>query len=165
MDHVDRHELTDLVARLGRLLDEKRFGEVRTVFTEDASVATASGAVQGIDALVEKARRIRPPGVFTQSFITNPLIDVDGDTATITANLLAVFVGRPEGRGRLFAERYHLTAARTPQGWRISRVEGVPLWEATLPEVTPFHPDVVPHPDVAPQADMDTTADRSRSKR
>jgi hypothetical protein len=37
MDHVDRHELTDLLARLGRCLDEKRFGEVRTVFTEDAS--------------------------------------------------------------------------------------------------------------------------------
>ena len=107
---------------------------MRTVFTEDASVSTASGAVQGIDALVEKARRIRPAGVFTQSFITNPLIDVAGDTATIGANLLAVFVGRPDGR--LFGERYHLTAVRTPRGWRISRVEGVPLWEATLPEIT-----------------------------
>jgi hypothetical protein len=140
MDHIDRHELTDLAARLGRCLDEKRFDEVRTVFTEDASVSTASGAVQGIDAIVEKARKIRPAGVFTHSFITNPLIDVDGDTATMTANLLAVFVGQPEGRGRLFGERYHLAAVRTPRGWRISRVEGVPLWEATLPEVTPFHP-------------------------
>ncbi|GAA4069521.1 nuclear transport factor 2 family protein [Actinomadura miaoliensis] len=151
MDHVDRHELTDLVARLGRCLDEKRFREVRTVFTDDASVSTASGAVQGIDALVEKARRVRPAGVFTQSFITNPLIDVDGDTATITANLLAVFVGQPEGGGRFFGERYHLTAARTPRGWRISRVEGVPLWEAPLPEITPFHPD-------AAQAATGTTA-------
>ena len=141
MAHADRHALTDLAARLGRFLDQKRFGEVRTIFTEDASVATASGAVRGIDAIVEKARRIRPAGVFTQSFITNSLIDVDGDTATIVANLLAVFVGQPEGRGRLVGERYHLTAARTPQGWRISRVEGAPLWEAELPEVTPFHPD------------------------
>ncbi|WP_433467816.1 nuclear transport factor 2 family protein [Spirillospora sp. CA-128828] len=110
--------------------------------------------VQGIDALVEKARRIRPAGVFTQSFITNPLIEVDGDTATIAANLLAVFVGQPEGRGRLFAERYHLNAARTRRGWRISGVEGVPWWEAALPEVTPFHADV-------PRADADTAADRS----
>src|SRR3712207_2808904 len=105
MESTDRHELTDLVARLGRLLDEKRFAEVLTVFTEDASVATASGAVQGTGALVEKARRIRPAGVFTQSFITNALIDVDGDTAAITANLLAVFVGQPEGAGRLVGER------------------------------------------------------------
>ncbi|WP_433477693.1 nuclear transport factor 2 family protein [Spirillospora sp. CA-142024] len=144
-----------MVARhLGRLLDEKRFGEVRTIFTEDASVSTASGAVQGIGALVEKARRIRPAGVFTQSFITNPLIEVDGDTATIAANLLAAFVGQPEGRGRLFAERYHLHATRTRQGWRISRVEGVPLWEAALPEVTPFHTDV-------PRSDADSAAARS----
>ncbi|MBE3015765.1 nuclear transport factor 2 family protein [Microbispora sp. NEAU-D428] len=155
MDHVDRHELTDLVARLGRLLDEKRLGEARTVFTEDASVATASGAVRGIDALVEKALRIRPAGVFTQSFITNPLIEVDGETAKITANLLAVFVGQPEGRGKLFGERYQLTAVRTPRGWRISRVEGVPLWEATLSEITPFHPAV-------PRADMGTAASGSK---
>ncbi|MEU6409224.1 nuclear transport factor 2 family protein [Microbispora sp. NPDC046933] len=40
---TDRYELSDLVARLGRLLDEKRLGDVRTVFTEDASVATAIG--------------------------------------------------------------------------------------------------------------------------
>ncbi|WP_285493871.1 nuclear transport factor 2 family protein [Actinomadura sp. NBRC 104425] len=141
MDHLDRHELTDLVARLGRCLDEKRFAAMRTVFTEDASVGTASGAAHGIDAIVEKAGRIRPDGVSTQSFITHPLIKVDGDTATITANLLAVFVGRPEGGGRLFGERYHLTAARTPHGWRISRVESVPLWEAPLPEITSLPPD------------------------
>ncbi|GAA3508310.1 nuclear transport factor 2 family protein [Actinomadura keratinilytica] len=141
MDHVDYHALTDLVARLGRCLDDKRFGEMRTVFTEDASVGTASGVARGIDAIVEKAGRVRPDGVFTQSFITNPLIEVDGDTATITANLLAVFVGRPEGGGRLFGERYDLTAARTPQGWRISRVESVPLWEAPLTEIASLHPD------------------------
>ncbi|MFI6517998.1 nuclear transport factor 2 family protein [Spirillospora sp. NPDC050679] len=80
MDHAGRHELTDLAARLGRRLDEKRFEEVRTVFTEDASISTAGG--------------------------TDPLIEVDGDTATIAA-----FVNRPGGRGRLFAERYRLTAA------------------------------------------------------
>jgi hypothetical protein len=44
MDRHDRHEITDLVARLGRCPDEKRFGEVRSIFTEDASIATASGA-------------------------------------------------------------------------------------------------------------------------
>lgn len=138
MDQSDRHELTDLVARLGSFLDEKRFGEARSVFTEDAAIATASGAVRGIEALVDKAQKVRPAGMFTQSFITNPLIDVKGDTATITANLLVAFVGQPAGQGRLFAERYHLTATRTQPGWRLSQVEGVPLWEAPLPEVTTF---------------------------
>lgn len=138
MNDNDRHELTDLVNRLGNLLDEKRFSHARTVFTEDASVSTASGAVQGIDALVIKAQGVRPAGVFTQSFITNLRIDVEGDTATISANLLVSFIEQPEGRGRLFAERYHLTATRTTLGWRISQVEGVPLWEANLPEVTVF---------------------------
>ncbi|UCM87414.1 nuclear transport factor 2 family protein [Streptomyces marincola] len=141
MDDADRHQLTDLVSRLGRCLDQKRFGDLRAVFVEDASVATAGGTVLGIDAIVEKARAARPADVMTQSFATNPLIEVDGGTATITANLLVAFVGRPEGRGRLFAERYHLAAARTPRGWRVSRVDGVPLWEAALPEVTRFDAD------------------------
>ncbi|MFC9970345.1 hypothetical protein ACFVH6_05520 [Spirillospora sp. NPDC127200] len=39
-------------------------------------------------------------------------------------------------------DRHELTAVRTPRGWRVSRVEGVPLWEAALPEVASFPSDV-----------------------
>lgn len=130
-------ELTDLVFRLGRALDEKRLGDLRDIFTEDASVGTATGAARGIDALVEKAASARPDGVFTQTFIANPIVEVDGDTARISANLLAVIVGPPPG-GRLFGEGYHLTAVRTPAGWRISRVEGVPLWDAEIGSLKPL---------------------------
>ncbi|MGP4022979.1 nuclear transport factor 2 family protein [Actinomadura sp. 3N407] len=123
----DRQELTELVGRLGLWLDEKQFDEGRAVFTEDAEVHTPGGVAEGVDALAAQARRHHT--VPTQHFITNPLIDVDGDRATIGANLLVVFAH--EGGPRLLGERYELEAARTEAGWRISRVQARPIWEVT----------------------------------
>ncbi|MCO5995048.1 nuclear transport factor 2 family protein [Actinoallomurus rhizosphaericola] len=130
MGRSDHALLFDLVNRLGLWLDEKRFDEARTVFTEDATADTAGGSVRGIDALAAQARRSHPPEVVTQHFITNPLIAVDGDRATIDANLLVVFAG-PAQR-RILGERYRLEAARTPDGWRLSRVAADPVWETAV---------------------------------
>ncbi|WP_169744382.1 nuclear transport factor 2 family protein [Spirillospora albida] len=121
----DRHELTDLVTRLGLWLDEHRFDEARTVFTEDAEARTPGGTARGLDALVRQASRNH--GVPTQHFITNPLIEIDGEEATIRANLLVVFAG--EGERRVLGERYDLRARRTAAGWRLSRVGVRPIWD------------------------------------
>ncbi|MEV5751015.1 nuclear transport factor 2 family protein [Actinoallomurus sp. NPDC052308] len=119
--------LIDLVTRLGRWLDDKRFDEARTVFTEDATADTLGGSVRGVDALAAQARRNHPADVATQHFITNPLIEVDGDRATIDANLLVVFASSTDRR--VLGERYRLEAARTPDGWRIRRVAARMIWE------------------------------------
>ncbi|WP_433178709.1 nuclear transport factor 2 family protein [Actinoallomurus sp. CA-150999] len=127
MERTDSAELVALVTRLGIWLDEKRFDEARTIFTEDAAADTAGGSVRGVDALAAQARRSHPADVATQHFITNPRIEVDGDRATIDANLLVVFAA-PTGQ-RILGERYRLEAARTAGGWRISRVAASPIWE------------------------------------
>ncbi|TDD91710.1 nuclear transport factor 2 family protein [Actinomadura rubrisoli] len=127
MELSDRYELTDLVGRLGRWLDEKQFDDARTVLTEDVEVRTAGGASRGVDVVAEQARRNHQ--VPTQHFITNPLIEVDGDRAAISANLLVVFA-HEDGR-RVLGEIYELEAARTADGWRISRVQARPIWEGT----------------------------------
>ncbi|MFG2088716.1 nuclear transport factor 2 family protein [Spirillospora sp. NPDC048824] len=121
----DRRELTELVSRLGLWLDDKSFDEGRALFTEDAEAHTLGGVAKGVDALVAQARRNHT--VPTQHFITDRLIDVDADQATIRANLLVVFAH--EGGPRLLGERYELVAARTEGGWRISRVQARPIWE------------------------------------
>ncbi|MEV5705353.1 nuclear transport factor 2 family protein [Actinoallomurus sp. NPDC052274] len=127
MERNDHALLSDLVNRLGLWLDEKRFDEARTVFTEDATADTLGGSVQGIDALAAQARRSHPADVATQHFITNPLIEVDGDRATIDANLLVVFASSTDRR--VLGERYRLEAARTPDGWRIRRVAARKIWD------------------------------------
>ncbi|MDL4816676.1 nuclear transport factor 2 family protein [Actinomadura opuntiae] len=122
---MDNDALTELVGRLGRWLDDKLFDDTRAVFTEDAEVTTPGGTSTGADALAAQARRNHT--VPTQHFITNPLIEVDGDRAAIDANLLVVFAN--DGGPRVLGERYALEAARTPDGWRISKVRSRVVWE------------------------------------
>ncbi|QKW40021.1 nuclear transport factor 2 family protein [Actinomadura sp. NAK00032] len=121
----DRQQLSTLVSRLGRWLDDKSPGDGRDLFTEDAEAHTLGGVSKGVDALVEQARRNHQ--VPTQHFITDPLVDVDGDRAEISANLLVVFVR--ESGPRMLGERYELETVRTRDGWRISRVQARPIWE------------------------------------
>jgi hypothetical protein len=121
----DRYEVSDLVSRLGLWLDEKSPEAGRRLFTKDAEAHTSGGVAKGVDALIEQAKKNHR--VPTQHFITNPIIDVDGDQATIGANLLVVFAH--EGGPRILGERYELKAARTGGGWRISRVQAQQIWE------------------------------------
>ncbi len=43
----DRFELTELVSRLGRFLDERRWDEAPALFTADATASTPGGTAQG----------------------------------------------------------------------------------------------------------------------
>ncbi|WP_433242866.1 nuclear transport factor 2 family protein [Actinomadura nitritigenes] len=125
MEQRDRDELTDLIGRLGLWLDGKHFDDPRAVFTEDAEVTTPGGTSKGADALAAQARRNHT--VPTQHFVTNPLIEIDGDRAAIGANLLVVFAH--EDGPRVLGERYDLQAARTPDGWRVAGVRSSLIWD------------------------------------
>jgi SnoaL-like domain len=82
----------------------------------------------GVDRVAEQARRNHV--VPTHHVITNVLIDLDGDRATVAANLILTFIGGGDGSGPLtqIGERYRFGAARTSDGWRFSRVEASPIW-------------------------------------
>ena len=131
---VDRNAITDLVSRLGLWLDEKLFDEARSIFTEDATGEFPSGPVQGVELLADQARRNHSDFERTQHAITNVLIDLDGDRATVRANLIATFVHRADAPGSHFAigERYRFEVVRTPEGWRFSRLEVTPVWRSGI---------------------------------
>jgi hypothetical protein len=89
---ADRADLADLLARQGRWLDEQRFDGAASIFTEDATIRTQSGQSQGLQALTAQARRIHASFAATQHVTSGVLIDIDGDRATMRANLIATFV-------------------------------------------------------------------------
>jgi len=122
---ADRRALEALVGRLGRWLDDGApAAAARSLFTPDVVVRTAGGRAEGLDAVVaQAARNHRVP---TQHLIANPLVALDGDRATIDANLLVAFA-RAEGT-ELLGERYALEARRTGDGWRLARVAATPVW-------------------------------------
>lgn len=133
----DRAELTDLVSRQGRWLDERLFDDSAAVFTNDATARTPGGEAAGIEALTAQARRNHTRFARTQHLTSNILIDLDGDRATVGANLLVHFTGDEATAEPVLSmgERYRFEAVRTPAGWRFSRVEVTPVWRSgSLPQ-------------------------------
>jgi hypothetical protein len=129
---ADRADLADLLARQGLWLDEQRFDDAATIFTEDATVHTQSGQSQGLQALTAQAHRVHADFAAVQHVTSGVLIDIDGDRATVRANLIATFVrdaAAPEPAAAI-GERYRFEAVRTPQGWRFSRLEVTPVWRS-----------------------------------
>jgi len=142
----DRTEITDLVYRLGICLDEGRFDDLRELVVEDATVRTPGGRSEGREALIAQARRNHPADQGSQHVVTNVLVDLDGDRAKVRANLV-VHITTPDDaptdapapppRGTI-GEVYRFELTRTPEGWRFSRIETVPLWvSGTLPTPPP----------------------------
>ncbi|MVU83268.1 DUF4440 domain-containing protein [Nocardia sp. ET3-3] len=134
-DLADKFEITELVHRLGRALDEGDWDELAALYTPDATAQTPGGLAVGRTALVTQASRNHSPDRRIQHVISGILIDLDGDTAKVRANLLAVFAWGPAqdptlgSQPRLtLGEVYRFTAARTPDGWQLSSVASAPVW-------------------------------------
>jgi 3-phenylpropionate/cinnamic acid dioxygenase small subunit len=125
-DLNDRREIADLVSRLGLWLDEGRFAEAPSILVDDVSVDTPGGHAEGIERVVAQAQR-NHQYAHLQHVITNVLVDLDGDRASVRANLVVTFAN--DAIVSQQGERYRFDARRTPDGWRLSRIEVVPLWK------------------------------------
>jgi len=133
---VDHHDITDLVYRLGMSLDEGHFDELRSLFIEQATARTPGGTAEGREALIAQASRNHTPDDRIQHVITNVLVDLEGDRASVRANLVVRFASVAGADEAAFApavqftlgEVYRFAAVRTPEGWRFSSVETIPVW-------------------------------------
>ena len=113
---IDRQDITDLISRLGLWLDgDTTLEQARAILAEDVSIATPGGVQQGIEGTVEQARGNHQ--VRTQHVISNVLIDLDGARATAGANSIITFPDRTS------IGRYAFETRRTPDGWRLTRIE------------------------------------------
>lgn len=140
---VERDEIARLVHRLGAALDEGRFDDLRNLFVDDAVARTPGGVAEGIDALVAQAARNHAPDDGIQHLISGVLVDRAGDRATVRANLVVTFARRNPGAAApsplggeapsALGEVYRFAARRTPDGWRLARVETVPVWVSHAP--------------------------------
>lgn len=132
-DMLDRQQITALVDRLGRALDEGRFDDLRAIYTPDAIAKTPGGTAEGRDALIAQASRNHTADKRIQHVISNVLVDVRGNAADVRANLIATFAPAP-ANGTIpqpqytLGEIYRFDAVRTAEGWRLSRVQTTPIW-------------------------------------
>ncbi|MBF6255247.1 nuclear transport factor 2 family protein [Nocardia farcinica] len=129
-DLADRAELSELVARHSVWVDEG-FADTDRLFTADVEVSSPRGEAHGIaelDALVRKGHAVCARTLHTKG---NLVIEIDGDTATVRAHDLAVFV-IDDTTEAVAAGIHHYRARRTAEGWRFDRlvVSPVALTEA-----------------------------------
>ncbi|MEV0829787.1 nuclear transport factor 2 family protein [Nonomuraea rubra] len=132
---TDRTDVTQLIYRLYACMDEGRFADLTAVFSPAISVRTPGGLASGRDAVIAQASRNHSTAERVQHFVHNPLVEVDGDHATVRADVIVTFTpgdtpeGRPAPEPRYtLSERFRYEATRSPGGWRLSRVDGTPVW-------------------------------------
>lgn len=134
---VDRAELGGLIDRYMITLDTadgpgRDVGWYRTMFTDDVRMTFPVGAHRGVSGLPEFQRAATVRWKVTHHLSANHVVDVDGDRAGISAQLLATHVEHdsPAGPQRTFhiGGRYRADAVRTPAGWRISDLSFVVVW-------------------------------------
>lgn len=128
----DRLDITDLFARWARLLEEKRWDDAGTVFSDDVLLHTprvGDSAIHGLADAIAYLHQVSAQGAGrSQHFTTDILIEVDGDTASATANSLVYFFrdGEPAHMSSGLSLTY--AAVRTPNGWRFSELTTQHLW-------------------------------------
>jgi ketosteroid isomerase-like protein len=124
----DRLQIAELLATYTHAIDSRDFDLVAWCFTEDATLDyTASGGPrarrhEAVAWLAEGLSAI----AFTQHYVTNQRITLDGDSATSHAYFLhpLSIPGRPEPV--LMGGTYLDQLRRTDEGWRITeRVQGL----------------------------------------
>jgi hypothetical protein len=132
----DRLELMDLMARYSHAVDTRAWDDFDVIFTPDATIDyTAFGGPRGSLAEIKdylSSTLSAFPG--SQHLIANPLLAIDGDSATgRTMCFNPMVVARPEGDpgeprvffcGLWYLDRF----VRTPDGWRIAERSEEKSW-------------------------------------
>lgn len=132
---VDRDEITRLVFRLGYALDAGDAEQLHDLFVEDATARTPGGTAEGVEAVVAQAARNHRPEDGIQHRVSNVLVDLDGDRATVRSNLVVTFARREPVADRpvTLGEVYGFEARRTADGWRLASVVVEPVWASRSP--------------------------------
>lgn len=108
----DRDEILQLLYRYNHTIDSGDAEGWADTWTEDAVFDVAGHVTTGREALVKFASGVQG----TRHMVTNPLIDVAGDTAEVRAYLI-VF----HGTQMATIGSYQDQLVRTPAGWRFAK--------------------------------------------
>ncbi|WP_039794317.1 nuclear transport factor 2 family protein [Nocardia araoensis] len=125
---TDRIEIADLFTRFARLLDEGRYDDADTIYTDDVEVNSPRIQVRGIDKVVDYMRQAEVEGEHTQHTTTDLLVTLDGDQATASANSLVHYYRDGQPPHLTSGLRLACTTVRTPAGWRLREIRITLAW-------------------------------------
>lgn len=126
----DKLEIHELLARYARGVDDKDWALYRSVFTVDAHIDyTSAGAIAGsideVAGFLEQGFTVIP---WSQHYITNVEIDLDGDSARVRAMFFnPMQLPGVEGSSSC-GGFYHHDLVRTAEGWKSARLVEESRW-------------------------------------
>jgi 3-phenylpropionate/cinnamic acid dioxygenase small subunit len=126
---VDERNITRLLHRYAHALDGRDAGMWRACFMEDATFVTRHGTYVGAAAINGLFDGLQPAA--TKHLLTSPLIELDGDSATVASHFLLCVQDAEELKVDFFG-RYLDRVARGPGAdeWRFRERRIVPEAEA-----------------------------------
>ncbi|MFF0815217.1 nuclear transport factor 2 family protein [Rhodococcus sp. NPDC003318] len=98
MSLVDKQEIAEVLHRYARAVDRKDFDRVADCYFPDA-IDNHGGYVGTVDGLIEDMRSRHATIDSSLHYITNVLIDLDGDTANVESYCLCYLRQAPAGPG------------------------------------------------------------------
>jgi 3-phenylpropionate/cinnamic acid dioxygenase small subunit len=121
----DRDSITDLIYRYAELVDAGDFDGVGRLLARaefgGAQTATVSGT-ENIATLFARSTRRFPDGTpKTRHLVHNPIIEIDGDTATARSTFCVVQATERVPLQPIVVGRYYDRFAREPHGWHFTR--------------------------------------------
>lgn len=118
----DRQAIIDLAVSYGRIVDRGDFGELRDLFTADATAELGGSGQTGIDEICGRLSSALDRFVSWEHHLDDHEVVVDGDVATARCSVVATHV-RPAGESPpvyTVQGTYEDRLARTAAGWRIT---------------------------------------------
>jgi SnoaL-like domain len=140
---ADRQDVVDTVVRYGCALDAKDWAGARACFADEIETDYADLRGTAPERLAAQAfvdlRRRALEGLKTHHLSANHLVTLDGDRATcVSAMLIHRLDPRRESDNTFDTLAYYTHGlVRTPQGWRIARVQQRVAWNRGNPAVHP----------------------------
>jgi 3-phenylpropionate/cinnamic acid dioxygenase small subunit len=113
---MDELEIRRTLATYCQSLDDGRFDDWVEVFTEDVTFAVMGSVFRGRDEVRGFIEPVQGPDVRGRHLISEPLITLDGDRATVTTDYCFV----TKALTVQSAGRYHDVLVRDGDRWRIS---------------------------------------------
>lgn len=131
----DKVEIHELLARYARGVDDKDWELYRSVFTDDAHIDYSSaGAIAGSrDEVVAWLAEVFETIPWSQHYITNVEIELDGDTADVRAMFYNPMQLPGMAQPSFCGGFYRHDLVRTPDGWRSRRLLEENRWFLNSP--------------------------------
>jgi 3-phenylpropionate/cinnamic acid dioxygenase small subunit len=113
----DTIALHELVYRYAHIVDDRRYDDLREIFTDDVELDTSAFGnepMRGIDPVIASYADARHP---VAHHVGTPVVSTDPDgTVRVRSKVLSLLAGGLCGSGT-----YDDVAVKTPEGWRIAK--------------------------------------------